>query len=124
MQKFNEKFVENSLQILEVKTKSIGEILTAEETLSSESIDTISSLYDQRKEILDLLQSWYESNESQEYFRKNKVYWLKKISSLVAEDKVHLQHIENRVKDLGTKLRLLAKQKALLIYTKDKNYDY
>ncbi|MCX7736999.1 MAG: hypothetical protein N2319_09825 [Candidatus Kapabacteria bacterium] len=111
----------NSIDIvfdnLEEKTNQISTFLSDIDTLHSAQIDVLMNLYEDRKESLEQIAFWFNSDNKalQPEIKRN---IQNRMDKLLKNDADNLIVIKNKLDELANKLRNLNKNKSLLVYIK------
>lgn len=116
MQK-SKDLIELAFENLEAKTKQISDVLSDVNGLQNPQIEVLMKLYDERKESLEQISFWYNS-DNKALSEEMKSSLRNKMDKLLKNDADNLLVIKNKLDELGTKLRNLNKNKSLLIYIK------
>ncbi len=116
MQQYNE-LINLAFENLEEKTSQISDLLSDVNSLHSAQIDVLMHLYDDRKESLDQISNWYNS-DNKALTPEMKKSIRNRMDKLLKNDADNLLVIKNKLDELGDKLRNLNKNKSLLIYIK------
>ena len=124
MQKFSKEYIVKLCNEIKSLTNEIGVFLTLDNSNGYNAVEEIVGVYKKREQIIFELNNIIDSEFGKNYISDNQEHWRNLIQPIVEQDKLQLQELEKRVKNINTKLRNLIKQKSLLIYTKDKFYEY
>jgi hypothetical protein len=119
MQKYENTEIFEIISNIEKKTQKVAGILKNNDILSSEEIEIVNAIYRHRKIDLEKVDSWYNSSEGKYFIASNNKDWRERILPILEEEKNILKVFSNNVDYLKTKLKELAKQKSVLIYTKE-----
>ena len=109
--------IKSAFENLEEKTKQISEFLSDFDGLHSAQIDVLMKLYEERKDSLEQIAFWYNS-DNMALSPDMKSHFRERMDKLLKNDADNLLVIKNKLDELGEKLRNLNKNKSLLIYIK------
>ncbi len=106
--------INNILQEIEIATDFIGSIFDKNENLTENDIDQLAITLEVREGYLEELKFIYDSADtvSEQRMKINEF-----VSSIKGKEKKNLIKFDTQIKLLGSKIRLLNKQKNLKIYT-------
>jgi hypothetical protein len=116
MKLYNES-INSAFENLEEKTNQISDFLSDINGLHSAQIDVLMKLYEERKESLEQIAFWYNS-DNKALSPEMKIHFKNRMDKLLKNDADNLLFIKNKLDELGEKLRNLNKNKSLLIYIK------
>lgn len=116
MKLYNES-INSAFKNLEEKTNQISDFLSDINGLHSAQIDVLMKLYEERKESLEQIAFWYDS-DNKALSPEMKIHFKNRMDKLLKNDADNLLVIKNKLDELGEKLRNLNKNKSLLIYIK------
>ncbi len=116
MKLYNES-INSAFENLEEKTNQISDFLSDINGLHSAQIDVLMKLYEERKESLEQIAFWYDS-DNKALSPEMKIHFKNRMDKLLKNDADNLLVIKNKLDELGEKLRNLNKNKSLLIYIK------
>ncbi len=120
MSKFDKNKIYGLLDDFSGRAYQIDRILSKDDKLQEQEIDTLNRLYGKRKEIIENLEKILNSEEGSIFLKENQNDWQSKINPVLELDKRNLDKLNSRVKEIGGDLKQLNKQKSVLIYTKEK----
>ena len=118
MKEFDRQYIDELIDVLTQKTSAISRILEKND-IDDADISALGDQYVQRRKVLEKLNSLFDSEEGMKFVDENIEYFKEKIDPVLKEDKKNVDKLNERVKELGGRLKQMVKQKSLLIYTKD-----
>jgi phosphomevalonate kinase len=104
---------------LEKKTKKISDFLATNKEFDIKEIQILADLYDKRKDSIKKIDEWYNSELGKQFINENEDEWNKHLSKLLKTDDEQIKKIDERVRNINKNLRNLAKQRSVLLYTKE-----
>ncbi|MFP4527906.1 MAG: hypothetical protein ACLFQX_05095 [Candidatus Kapaibacterium sp.] len=118
MQKYSHEEIFQRIEFVRSKAKEIEQIIREKDKLSFEEIQKISNLYKSRKDSIDIITRWIESDAGKDFIAGHPEEWQSKIGPVLKNEKELLDKIQNIMNNLGDQIRQLNKQKNVLVYTK------
>lgn len=119
MLKCDSGIVNEVISFINESSRAVSTILKKEGALDNNDIDKLSRLYSMRRSKLDLLDSWYKSDEGTAFVHQHPEEWKAIVKKIITTDGDILKKFEIRVKDLGETIRKLVHKKSILIYSKE-----
>jgi hypothetical protein len=118
MQQYKNENIESVLNLVEDKTSRISYLLSDFSPLQKYQIDSLLKLYEERRESLEILAEWYHSANGKGETNNNKKEIGIRVEKILTDDEINIRQIKLKLDEIGQKLRNLARNKSLLIYTK------
>lgn len=124
MQQFNFKYINALVLRIKSKTDDIKYLLRIYDSFDDENIIILNTNYQERLELINELNGFIKKSEFELNTEIDKKKLIELINPLLEQDKQLVIELDKRLKNINSKLRNLVKQKSLLLYTKDKNYEH
>lgn len=101
------------------KNDRIARILNKDVKLEKNEIELIEKNYKEKKNLVDTLDKWFNSDAGKASVSEDPETWAKLIQPLLEKEKANVENLKNRTDELSGMLREIIKKKSLLIYTKN-----
>jgi hypothetical protein len=118
MQKFSFDEICSILAEVKNENKLISSILKSADNISSEEIKKIGELYNSKAEKIGQIRNWLNSDEGKIVLDKRLDEWNSLINPVLKIEEENIKQLGIKAASIAEKIKLISKQKSLLIYTK------
>lgn len=117
MQQFDNEYIEQLFVLLE-KFNNIITTFFENYSNKTKDIEHIDDYYKQKGEVINKIMEWAQTEEGADYIKNNSYIWNERVEQISIKEKMNLEYLDSKSKELGSKLRNLMKNKNLTVYLK------